>query len=85
MQISAYTFPIKVHQGVSKYYCQQEYILVAMHATNRRSDESRMTASALRLSCYIVTRPNMAYTEHSLIILSHIVLAKFARTSREIF
>jgi hypothetical protein len=34
-----------------------------------------------RLSCYIVddvTRPNTAYTEYSLIILSHIVLAKFS-------
>jgi hypothetical protein len=56
--------------------------------TNRRSDESRTTASALPLSCYIVddvTRPNMAYTEYSLVILSHIVLAgKFPITSREI-
>jgi hypothetical protein len=57
-------------------------------ATNRRSDESRTTASALPLSCYIVddvTMPNVAYTEYSLIILSHIVLAKLAITSREIF
>jgi hypothetical protein len=47
-----------------------------------RSDESRSTA------CYIfddITRPNMAYTAYSLLILSHIVLAKFAITSREIF
>jgi hypothetical protein len=57
-------------------------------ATNRRSDESRTTASALPLSCYIVydvTRSNMAYIEYSLVILSHMVLAKFAITSREIF
>jgi hypothetical protein len=57
-------------------------------ASNRRSNELRTTASALRLSCYIVddvTRANMAYIEHSLTILSHIVLAKFAITSREIF
>jgi hypothetical protein len=56
-------------------------------ATNRRSDESRTTASARPLKCYIVddvTRPNMANTEYSLIILSHIVLAKFSITSREI-
>jgi hypothetical protein len=48
----------------------------------------RMNLEPLRLSCYIVdddSRPNMAYTEYSLIILSHIVLAKFAITSREIF
>jgi hypothetical protein len=32
-----------------------------------------------------VTRPNMAYTEYSLVILSHIVVAKFVITSREIF
>jgi hypothetical protein len=60
---------------------------LTLTATNRRSDESRTTASALPFpSCYIVddvTRPDMAYTEYSLIILSHIVLAKFAITSRE--
>jgi hypothetical protein len=65
--------------------------LLEQRGTNRRSDESRTTASALRLSCYIiddvndVTRPNMAYTEYSRFILSHIVLAKFSITSREIF
>jgi hypothetical protein len=55
-------------------------------ATNRRSDESRTTASARPLTCYIVddvTRPNMAYTEYSLIIFSHIVLAKFSITSKK--
>jgi hypothetical protein len=51
---------------------------------NRRSDESRTTASALNLSCYIVDDV-MVYTEYSLIILSHIVLTKFSITSREIF
>jgi hypothetical protein len=54
---------------------------------DRRSDESRTIASALTLSCYIVDdvrRPNMAYTEYSLIILSHILLAS-TMTSREIF
>jgi hypothetical protein len=39
-------------------------IAVNVTATNRSPDESRTTASALRLSCYIVddvTRPNTAY------------------------
>jgi hypothetical protein len=66
----------------------ENHWLTVQTATNRRSDESRTTASAWPLSCYIVddvTRPNMANTEYNLIILSHIVLAKFSITSREIF
>jgi hypothetical protein len=61
---------------------------ICFHTPNRRSDESRTTASARPLTCYIVddvTRLNMAYTEYSLIILSHIVLAKSSITLREIF
>jgi hypothetical protein len=40
----------------------------------------RMNHERLPRHCAVddVTRPNMVYTEHSLVILSHIVLAKFA-------
>jgi hypothetical protein len=71
----------------SNSQARQNKIIYLPKVDNRRADESRTTASAQRLSCYVVddvTRPNMAYTEHSL-ILSRIVLAKFSITSREIF
>jgi hypothetical protein len=45
------------------------------------------TASTRPLMCYIVddvTRPNMASTEFSLVILCHIVLAKFSRNPSRI-
>jgi hypothetical protein len=45
----------------------EQDLSLALGWVDRRSDESRTTASALRLSCYIVAiiddimRPNMAY------------------------
>jgi hypothetical protein len=56
-----------------KVVCIMNFILPRVEycrttVTNRRSDESRTTATALRLSCYIVddvTRPNMAASSFS--------------------
>jgi hypothetical protein len=71
----------------TEYMYQMEiYISLASHRLP--STAVRMNHERLPLTCYIVDdvmRPNMAYTEYNLIILSHIVLAKYSITSREIF
>jgi hypothetical protein len=61
--------PTKSTRGDELFYASPMTKSRVVIATNRRSDESRTTASALRLSCYIiddVTRPNTAYTEYRL-------------------
>jgi hypothetical protein len=53
--------------------------------TSRHAAASRTTASALQISCYIVSHRRWRHeTRIRYTILGHIVLAKFVRTSREI-
>jgi hypothetical protein len=74
-------------QSFSEFFQMSQPILLFYYVANRKL--SVHFSFALAIEDLHVTsmshETRICYTEYSLIILSHIVLAKFARTSREIF